>query len=176
MYRSYVPDGSYQSRREYRDSLEQWLATINADLFVTLSFAQNARLAAARQSFRQWFARLDNYYLGRGWARRNSDERTFAILIPENISTNLHYHCLMRLPSWGPTQRIINCAATLERFWGRIVPRGTCDVEPIYDLAGAARYVVKQLVRPGHHEHYLLASEFHSEGAKPDGRPSRSPR
>jgi len=59
MYRSYVPDGSYQSRREYRDSLEQWLATINADLFVTLSFAQNARLAAARQSFRQWFARLE---------------------------------------------------------------------------------------------------------------------
>src|SRR5438270_2125155 len=31
-----------------------------------------------------------------------------------------------------------------------------------YDLTGAARYVAKQLVRPGHHEHYLLASEFHS--------------
>jgi hypothetical protein len=169
MYRTHVPDCGYQSRREYRDSLEAWLASINADLFVTLSFAQNARLASARQSFRQWFACLDNHYLGRGWARRSSDERTFAIAMPENISTNLHYHCLMRLPSWGQTEVIAERAATLERYWRRVAPRGTCDVELIYDLPGAARYLAKQAVRPGYLEHYLLASEFHPQSTVADG-------
>jgi hypothetical protein len=173
MYRKYVPECGYQNRREYRTAFEEWLATIDANLFVTLSFAQNARLANARQSFRQWFACLDNYYLGRGWARRNSDERTFAIATAENISTNLHYHCLMRLPGAKRNESIADCAATLDRLWHRSVPRGTCDVEPIYDLTGAARYVAKQFVRPGHHEHYLLASEFHSEATKPMDRPPR---
>jgi hypothetical protein len=162
MYRKYVSECGYQNRREYRAALEEWLVTTDTNLFVTLSLGQDARLSQARQLLRQWFARLDDHYLGRCWARRSSDQRTFAILMPENISTNLHYHCLMRLPSWGQAQGIADCAATLQRFWRRIVPRGTCDVEAIYDRTGAARYVAKQLVRPGHHEHYLLASEFHS--------------
>jgi hypothetical protein len=156
--------------------LEEWLATIDADLFVTLSFAQNARLGSARQLLGQWFACLDNHYLGRSWARRSTDDRMFAIATPENISTNLHFHCLMRLPSWGRTEGIADRTATLERFWRRIVPRGTCDAELIYDLPGAARYVAKQLVRPGYREQYLLASEFHSEGTKVDRRPRKMAR
>jgi hypothetical protein len=174
MYRKYVPDSGYQSRREYRDSLTEWLANIEADLFVTLSFAQNARLGGARQSLGQWFARIDNHYLGRGWARRNSDERTFAIAVPENINTNLHFHCLMRLPSWGQTQDIADRAATLDRYWRRIVPRSSCDVELIYDLPGAARYIAKQLVRPGYLDHFVLAREFHPQSAETPGRPSDS--
>src|SRR5947208_13592922 len=93
------------------------LAVLHGRLFVTLSLGQDARLSQARQLLRQWFARLDDHYLGRCWARRSSDQRTFAILMPENISTNLHYHCLMRLPSWGQAKGIADCAATLERFW-----------------------------------------------------------
>ena len=169
MHRRYIPGCGYQDRREYRTAMEEWLATIDADLFVTLSFAQDAQLGTARPLLGQWFARLDNLYLGRGWARRSSDERTFAIVVPENISTNLHYHCLMRLPSWGRTQSIADSTATLDRFWHRLVPRGTCDVELIYDLPRLARYVAKQLVWPGYLDHFLLASEFHSKGTKADG-------
>jgi hypothetical protein len=176
VYRQYVPGCGYQNRREYRAALEEWLATIDADLFVTLSFAQHVQLGSARQLLRQWFARLDNHYLGRGWARRSSDQRTFAILVPENISTNLHYHCLMRLPTWGQTQSIADRTATLAQFWNRIVPRGTCDVELIYNLPWVARYVAKQLVRPRYLDHYLLASEFHSDRfKKPTGDPHRHP-
>jgi hypothetical protein len=54
----------------------------------------------------------------------------------------------------------------LVQFWNRIVPRGTCDVELVYDPHGVARYVAKQLVRPGYLDHYLLASEFHSGRSK----------
>jgi hypothetical protein len=81
--------------------------------------------------------------------------------VPENIDTNLHYHCLMRLPSWGRTQSIAGCTATLDRYWHRLAPCGTCDVQLIYDLPGAARYVAKQLVRPEYLDQYLFAREFH---------------
>jgi hypothetical protein len=172
MYRKFVPECGYQNRREYRAAMEEWLATLDADLFVTLSFAQDARLGGARQLLRQWFARLDSHYLGRAWARRSSDERTFAILVPENIDTNLHYHCLMRLPSRGQTEDIKDRAATLQRLWRRLVPRGTCDVELIYDLPGLARYVAKQVVRPGYSQHFLMASEFHIGSEKTHGPPA----
>jgi hypothetical protein len=162
MHRQYIPGCGYQDRRDYRAAMEKWLATIDVDLFVTLSFPQDARLGSARQLLRQWFARIDNHYIGRNWARRSSDDRTFAILIPENLSTNLHYHCLMRLPNWERTQSFADCDATLARFWGRLVPRGTCVVKPISDLPGVARYAAKQIVRPGYLEHFLLASEFHT--------------
>jgi hypothetical protein len=152
----------YTSRRNYRAALEEWLTTLHVDLFVTLSFSQNMRFQQARPLLGQWFARLDSHYLGRGWSRRKSDDRTFAIAVPENISTNLHYHCLVRLPTRGRAQPISECAAQLSGYWRRLVWGGTCDVEPIYDLPTLARYVSKQLVRPGYEQHYIIATEFHS--------------
>lgn len=151
----------YRSRREYRAEFEKMLETLDVDLFVTLSFSQNMRIQEARPLLRLWFARLDNHYLGRNWSQKGSDERTFAVAVPENIDTNLHYHCVMRLPGWGRTQPIAECAVELDRYWRRLAWGCTCDVQLIYDLAGASFYTAKQLVRPGYDEHYLLASEFH---------------
>jgi hypothetical protein len=88
----------YQKRRELRREYEQWLATMDIDFFVTLSFPQDSRIAGARPMLRHWFARIDNHYLGRAWSRTSSAERTFGIAFPENMQTNLHHHCLVRLP------------------------------------------------------------------------------
>jgi hypothetical protein len=167
------PSGKgYQFRREYRHSAERWLAAMDVDLFVSLSFPQNIGLGRARQVLRYWFACLDSYYLGNGWAQLPSDERTVAIALPENIMSNLHYHCLMRLPSTAQRENIANRSSTLEKLWLRAVPRGTCQVRSIRDT-GAARYVTKQLVRPGYWQHYILASEFHSDRGQ---RAETSPR
>ena len=152
----------YTSRREYRAAFEKWLTTLDVDLFVTLSFSQNMWFQQARPLLGEWFARLDNHYLGRGWVRRSTDERTFAVAVAENISTNPHYHCLMRLPGWGRRQAINECAITLDRYWRRLAWGGTSDVQLIYDLPPLAFYMVKQLVRPGYEQHYLLSSEFHN--------------
>ena len=158
-----LDDGGYQSRREIRRACQEWLANTDADLFVTLSFAQNVGLDRGRQALRRWFAFIDNHYIGRGWARRPSRERTKAFIFAENITTNLHYHSLMRLPPRGQLQSFDTRAATLERLWRKIERRGTCQVEWIQNF-GAARYVTKQLVRPGYWEHFMLASEFHGAG------------
>jgi hypothetical protein len=167
------PSGNgYQFRREYRHAAQQWLAAMAVDLFVSLSVPQNIGLERGRQILRHWFACLDSHYLGKGWAHRRSDERTVAIVFPENIMSNLHYHCLMRLPSKAQSEGIANRSSTLEKFWLRAVLRGTCHVRSIRD-AGAARYVTKQLVRPGYWQHYILASEFHSDRGQ---RAETSPR
>src|SRR3954463_5899698 len=156
MRRRYFPDVEYASRRLYRSEFEKMLRSLDVDLFVTVSFSQNTRFQQARPLLGQWYARLDNHYLGRGWTRQDSDKRTFAVAVPENISTNLHYHCLMRLPAWSRTQPIDECAVALDRYWRRLAWGGTCDVELIYDLPRLARYLAKQLVRPGYEQHYLF--------------------
>jgi hypothetical protein len=155
------PGNGYQFRRNYRNSTQQWLAAMDVDLFVSLSFRQNIGLERGRQFLRHWFACLDSHYLGKGWAHRPSDERTVAVVLPENITSNLHYHAVMRLPKKAQCESIANRSSTLEKFWARVVPRGTCRVRSIRD-AGAARYVTKQLVRPGYWQHFIIASEFHS--------------
>jgi hypothetical protein len=156
-----VPYDGYQFRREYRYSVQQWLAAQDFELFVSLSLPQNAGLQRGRVLLRHWFACVDSFYLGKGWAQRPFDERTVAIAFPENITSNLHYHCLLRLPTKTPRETLAQRSSQLQKLWVKAVPRGTCEVRSIHD-AGAARYVTKQLVRPGYNQHFILASEFHS--------------
>jgi predicted DNA-binding WGR domain protein len=117
----------YQKRRELRREYERWLASIDTDYLVTLSFSQSTRIASARQMLRHWFVRIDNYYIGRTWSRVGSAERTFGISFPENMQTSLHYHCLIRLPTRARTEPYEATAATLQRAWYRVAPRGSCD-------------------------------------------------
>lgn len=152
---------SYQSRRQLRAALDQWLAQIDADFLITLAFAQDTELNSARKRLAHWFARIDNHFLGRAWSRTPSDERTFAIAFPENIRTNLHFHCLLRLPPCARDEPYARAARILQWHWHRTDPRGSCDVVQLYDQAGAARYAVKQQVRPGYWDHVILANEFH---------------
>lgn len=156
----------YQRRRVLRSEYEQWLGTMDVDFLVTLSFPQNTRIENARRFLKHWFAYVDNHYIGRAWSRTSSPERTFGIAFPENIATNLHHHCLIRLPTCARAEPAETTTAVLERAWYRAVPRGSCDVQPIYNIAGAARYVVKQVVRPGYLDHYVFASDFHFRRAR----------
>jgi hypothetical protein len=156
-------DGGYQHRRELRRAYQKWIAQKDLDLFVTLSLARNIGVNHGRQKIRHLLACIDSHYLGAQWARRACAERTEAYIFPESIEAQLHYHCLMRLPERGQLEHFDDRAAALERLWKRVENRGTCEVGWIYDLPGAARYVTKQLVRPGYLDQIILASDFHPE-------------
>jgi hypothetical protein len=39
---------------------------------------------------------------------------------------------------------------------------GQCDVRAVYDRAGVADYMAKQLTRPGYAETFILSTEFHN--------------
>jgi hypothetical protein len=43
-----------------------------------------------------------------------------------------------------------------------LVAGGQCHVQAVYDRAGVARYMAKQLPRRGYAKSYILASEFHN--------------
>jgi hypothetical protein len=150
----------YKGRHELRQAYEKWLASLDVDLFITLSLSDNVGLDQARQKLKRWLAYVDSHYLGRGWAKRPSSDRTDGIIIPESIDTNLHYHGLIRLPPRGQTQGLDVIEPRLEGLWQKIEWRGTCKVDWIRD-AGSARYVTKQLVRPGYLDHLIFPREFH---------------
>jgi hypothetical protein len=94
---------------------------------------------------------------------RPSYERTFAIAVAENPLANIHLHALMRLPEtgrrlWQPWQ-----AHTIRAHWSKLQPAGSCDVQAIYDLAGASKYASKQLSRTAYFDDgMIISSEFHN--------------
>lgn len=157
-----VHDGGYRSRRQLRRAYQEWLAQMDVDLFVTLSLPENTGVGHARRKLRYWLACIDSHYLGARWARRPSAERTEAFIFAESIDANLHYHCLMRLPQRGQSQSLDDRAAILQRFWQKIERDGTCQVDWIRD-SGAAKYVTKQLVRPGYLDQIIFANDFHRD-------------
>ena len=154
----------YHSRLRYQLAMARWLQRIKFELFVTLSFRQNVGLDRARASLRHWFACLDSHYLGKNWRRRSTDQRTAAVACPENIISNLHYHCLLKLPERSKSDVLAEQEWVLKRAWVRAAPGGTCHVQLIRDR-GAARYATKQVIRPNYWQYFVLASEFHSAEA-----------
>src|SRR3954466_2409088 len=120
------PVEGYRPRGEYRLAIQRWLAATNLDLLVTLSFPQNIGLQGGRRHLGHWFACLDSHYLGRRWSLRATDQRTMAIAFPENIVSNLHYHCLMRLPDRAQGESMAQRSLVLDRLWIKVAPQGTC--------------------------------------------------
>jgi hypothetical protein len=108
-------DDGYETRMRLREAYEKWLEETDLDLFVTLSLSENVGLQQGRQKIRRWLAYIDNHYIGRGWSKRPSSERTEAFIFPESIDTNLHYHCLMRLPPRGQAESLGVRTAVLAR-------------------------------------------------------------
>jgi hypothetical protein len=147
-----IDDGGYQDRRELRRAYEEWLALVDVDLFVTLSLSKNIGVDHARRKLRLWLAFIDSHYLGARWARRALTERTRAFIFAESVDTNLHYHCLMRLPYRGQLESLAERSATLERFWRKIEWRGTCQVDWVRDAGAAIRHQTTRPPRiPGPH-------------------------
>jgi hypothetical protein len=165
MSRAFIPSVGHFKRQKlaavFRDLLCR--QDLDFDLYVTLVFNRERNLARVRRQYGQWLARLDREHLGRRWYRRDRDERTFAIAAIENLSTNVHLHALMRLPEAGRKLSYPAQAHSLRADWSELEPAGSCDVQKIYNLRGAAGYISKQLDRRGYFENcMIISSEYHN--------------
>jgi hypothetical protein len=163
MNRYTVPhdDDSITDRWGYRQEWERWLAELDFDLFVTLNFNRDTTPAGARRMLGSFLARLDQRFLGRRWCEKGW-KRTFGVAVLENQETNLHIHVAMRLPASAAALSFGEQQLYLESTWSRLVAGGQCDVQAVYDRAGVAHYMAKQLPRRGYAKGYILASEFHN--------------
>ena len=148
-------------RHHYRLEWEEWLAKQKFDRFVTLNFNRDTTPAGARRMLGLFLARLDRRFLGRRWCEKGW-ERTFGVAVLENQETNLHIHVAMRLPASAAALSFGEQQLYLESTWCQLVAGGQCDVQAVYDRAGVARYMAKQLPRRGYAKGYILASEFHN--------------
>ena len=148
-------------RQKYRLELEQWLATLKFDRFVTLNFNRDTTPAGARRMLGLFLARLDRRFLGRRWCRKGP-ERTFGVAVLENQATNLHIHLAMRLPASAAALSFGEQQLYLESTWNQLVAGGQCHVQAVYDRAGVAHCMVKQLNRRGYNETFIVSTEFHN--------------
>lgn len=156
----HVHQKTFVDRLEYRQAWANWLAEMPFEFFVTLNFNREITVRGARIKFATLLARIDRHFLGPRW-HQLGDKRTFAVGVIESPTANLHIHTLVRLPrrtrriSRGERQQV------LADHWSTLVPQGSCDMQPIYDPAGVARYIAKQLNRRGHDELFMISTEFH---------------
>ena len=148
-------------RQQYRLAWEQLVAELDFGLFVTLNFNRDTTPAGARRMLGLFLARLDRRFLGRRWCEKGW-ERTFGVAVLENQETNLHIHVAMRLPASAAALSFGEQQLYLESTWSQLVAGGQCDVQAVYDRAGVAHYMVKQLNRRGYNETFIVSTEFHN--------------
>jgi len=149
--------------------MNEFLEEFDWDYFVTLNFNFRSSVSEgrAREILKGLFARLDRTLLGRFWSKRE-DQRTFALVFPENVQTNLHFHALVRVDR-VPQPTAMDFENALTSAWKGRVKSGTVDVQPVYDKGGAIRYSIKQLLREGHFERFFISTEFHSTNSEEKG-------
>jgi hypothetical protein len=148
-------------RHHYCLEWQEWLAKRDFGLVVTLNFNRDTTPAGARHMLGLFLARLDRRFLGHRWCRKGP-ERTFGVAVLENQETNLHIHVAMRLPMSAAALSFGEQQLYLESTWNELVAGGQCHVQAVYDRAGVARYMAKQLPRRGYAKGYILSTEFHN--------------
>lgn len=140
----------------WKDAWVELLRDKGASHAVTFAFNQPVTLEMARERFGKFLQYLDRKFLGPQYSRK-IDERTFAIAIAENISSNIHLHAIFALDDkyHGSFSDIANT------IWADLFPAGDLKIEPIYDLKGAVAYMTKHARNQNVFDSQILSSEFH---------------
>ena len=124
----------------YRASMIELIDRLKPALAITLAFHRKTSPADAVRITRLFHAMLDHAALGRNWLNR-TDERSSYIAVIEHLDTNLHVHLAM---TCGDKHlACVHEAATA--VWRKLVPGGTIDIQPAYDVPGWGRYLSKEI-------------------------------
>lgn len=134
--------------------------------FLTLNFNRRATPMMGRTQLGHFLQRLDRYLIGPRYAK-HVGRRTFGLAFPEHVTSNFHFHCPLKFnhpsPMANPSFKDL-----VSLFWKQEVPSGTTDIRPIYDSAGLARYISKELLKLERFQNVILFSEFWPEGDYPE--------
>lgn len=139
-----------------RQAVQQMLSQHNFTHFVTLAFNRDTDINGARKTLGAWHGRLDSKLLGHRWAGRPEAERTFFIAFPEHISTNLHYHLMVR-PAAGRKCQFDDVAGVI---WTGLVASGSINIQPITNRKKLNSYVTKELNCASSFENFVISTEF----------------
>ena len=161
------PRSFARSQAELRDWLSQWPFS----RFVTLALNErgigDSRQVAStathmRDRLRQFDARMNHKLIGRDWQRR-PDNRMFHFFAPEKIITNPHWHGLVCFFG-AEGDELARQEEVFDRYagaiWSDLVPKGSTNVQAIFDLPGGIEYVAKTLWDEVNFDQCILPDEF----------------
>lgn len=148
-----LPDSSASFHRSnhgsqaLRRSLLEWIEASNCGWCLTLNPNRSHALGTEVKVIREAFADADRSLLGERYNRVDARKRMMAFIVPEHVSSNLHFHLAVRpgLPADETEERARTNA--LAAAWQVRVPSGTFAVEPMINSWGWARYMTKELWR-----------------------------
>ncbi|MHA6719686.1 hypothetical protein ACX40Y_09550 [Sphingomonas sp. RS6] len=148
-----------------REDMINWLSDSRFTHALTLNFNRvDCSLRTARKLFGIFCRDVDRMMLGRRRVERlHTCERFEAIAFPEHLESNLHLHVVANFARryWGGRSITEEQLAELAPIWRRVTRgSGTSEIKLARD-AGWARYVTKEMHRPGHE--YILSADFHSD-------------
>lgn len=154
--------GSPFGDRATRRALIQWIEESECDHAITLATNSRLPLKRALERVREWFYRFEREVRKCRPERLPLDVRLMAFIIPEHVSTNVHFHVVVRLVDGrdihpGNLKAIYGIA---EREWQIVQPAGDIQIEPVSDLNGWARYITKDYYVRG--TSLVLSHDFHN--------------
>lgn len=142
-----------------REALIELFVAQEFPYFLTLNFNREMTPDGAKRVLKVLLAFIDRHFLGPRW-QEMPVHRTQMIAIPENITTNFHYHAGAGFPPKAMRLSPVDVEKIIQRNFGRLVPGATCKLLVVEDAAGLADYITKQQWQPDAIERVVLSREF----------------
>lgn len=152
--------GSIAKNKEMQSAVRNMIVDEGAEYFVTAAFNRETNFAGARNSLKDWHARIDRCLLGKRWQKKEERERTFFWAFPEHPDSNLHYQLMVKLSDPAKRQEFENVA---NACWQATVSSGDMKIEYLQtasDLVRTTNYSTKDLWRSDLIENYIISSTF----------------
>lgn len=154
---------SLLGRTELKNAMAGFAAGLEATHFVTANFNRDITYAGAKQALKAWHARVERKLLGPKWLGKPVEARTEFLAVIEHMSSNPHWHLLVR-PASGAGRLTFEDVA--EPVWQALQPAGSLDVQRLAthrDVRRTANYCAKDLAKPENYEGFVLSREFISD-------------
>lgn len=125
--------------------------------FVTLVFNDTVPITRATRLLGIFFSMVDGHFLKNDWAKK-TEQRVFAIVFPENIFSNTHFHGVFAVaPEFADEfPKVAN------EQWTKLAPAGNVVSKLIWDLPHAIDYITKQANSDDVMENFIISTQFHS--------------
>lgn len=148
--------------KQLSQGIREFAETYPFQLFITLATnSYGSGHPPMLDLYKAWDARVNRALLGRRWAKKK-DKRLVIFATLEKPTKNPHWHLLVSIqedpPKRDQTRKRLHTLSG--EIWETLCPRGTTDVQEIWDQAGIIKYVAKELDNPLQFESLVLPGQF----------------
>jgi hypothetical protein len=134
---------------------------LRPDTFVTLTTNDAMSVGRFKRKIKDFFGRFDRVYLGPRWIKMPFKLRTDGVGYIEHKNSNIHAHFALCTP---PNAYLWNIKIHTEKYWGKICPSGSHDVQMITNAFELTGYNTKEQIRQDYdwHDQVILLRDFAS--------------